>query len=150
MHTIPYNNTIVADTEAIRLKAKSTLLFSSSSAASSVNANVCSILVNITNPLENEVVINVSTEGALLIKDLETNGKGNNDKKPKIQFATSTIGGSDESTTRPSTAEKDNESATVKQSVKSANTEGKVIRILPHVSPLFHHSIRILAHPSYQ
>jgi hypothetical protein len=170
--TIPLNSTIIPDSQAIQLKAKSTLLFSSSSSSSSssvvsnlsvVPTNpVCSKLITVSNPLENEVIIHASIEGALLIKDYEDDGtttssenqknknkfksvqskwtsdhgsvgtgnKSNSPSPPKHNEKHIKFAEPERSSSPPSISE---ESFSVK-SQKNPQKEGKVVKLLPHVS----------------
>jgi hypothetical protein len=171
--TIPLNSTIIPDLQAIQLKAKSTLLFSSSSSSSSSSVvsailptnSVCSKLITITNPLENEVVIHASIEGALLIKDYEDDGttdsnenqKKKKNNKPPLNKNTdhgSVVTGNKTTSSKASSPPKQNEkhikfakleggnssppsiseeSFSVKTQ-KNPQKEGKVLKLLPHVS----------------
>lgn len=175
-HSIPHNNTLVPDHHGLRLTAKSTLLFTSSStmadvtmaATSMMTVNpICSKLINITNPLDSEVVIHVATEGALLIKDYEEpkdpsdlyenlNKKekkmsDRGDRRSPSSSPSRAVDGMDSPNSpgskhikfedgSPSSKDEVKQTArsgitvTSIKSQKNPQKEGKVLRLLPHVS----------------
>jgi hypothetical protein len=115
--TAPFAETRIADSMAINLKAKATLLFSSGGKLS----HACSKLVTITNPLETEIVINAFTDGPYVIRDNQDNKEKNKHVASGATIATvSSIGAG--------------EAGTVV--AKQSTSQGKPIHMLPHVSIL--------------
>lgn len=104
--TLPQSETVIGDHQALKLKAKATLLFAQGGKPS----DVCYRLVEVTNPLETTVVINTSVDGPYLLKDADTGNATKSSSSKQIK----TVGG-------PSS------------SIVSMASLGRVIQLLPHV-----------------
>jgi hypothetical protein len=68
-YELPQLLTEISEKEALAMRAKATLLFSSDGNLS----QPCTKFITVTNPMEQPVVVNLHTEGALVIKDAGDN-----------------------------------------------------------------------------
>jgi hypothetical protein len=151
-YEIAQADTYAKDHQALKLKAKATLLFASAGKPS----DICYRLVEVTNPLETTVVVTTSVDGPYVIKDAAPSGGSNKGAGgvTTVERSSSAPGKSHKprtggitaaaapQTRSPERAGSPNSAATRNSSPPpggasssvSMGTFGRIVQLLPHVS----------------
>eukprot|EP01033_Poteriospumella_lacustris_P001452 gene1452-1054_t len=155
-YEIAQADTYAKDHQALKLKAKATLLFASAGKPS----DICYRLVEVTNPLETTVVVTTSVDGPYVIKDAAPSGGSNKGaggvtaversssapgKSHKPRTGGITAAAAAPQTRSPERAGSPNSAATRNSSPPpggasssvSMGTFGRIVQLLPHIIASF-------------